>query len=113
MKIQAEQNITDKKSFKWKYTLAVISLLLLITSSLVYIYFTREQGPDPASDTVIRKVAARIKGVKKLSSVYFMNYDHITNEQIVYLKAALPGFLVLFYIPGGSWSNVRYGTGQI
>jgi len=47
-----------KKQFRRKYIFAAVTLLLLITASLVFIYFTQKQKPDPASEAVIRAEAA-------------------------------------------------------
>lgn len=45
---------------KWRYTIAAVVLLLII-SSLVYIWLTQEKlKPDPASEKIIRESAASI-----------------------------------------------------
>jgi Leucine-rich repeat (LRR) protein len=50
----------SRKKPSWrKYILVAVFLALLITASLVYIYFTREQVPDPASENIIRQAAAK------------------------------------------------------
>ena len=40
-----------------KYTLAAVIMSLLITSALVFIYFTQEPKSDPASESLIRRAA--------------------------------------------------------
>ena len=59
-------NDTMKKQYDVKknpshrrYIFAVISILLLIAASLVFIYFKQEQKSDPDSEKMIREAAAR------------------------------------------------------
>jgi Leucine-rich repeat (LRR) protein len=47
----------EKKNWR-KYTLAAVVLLLMITASLVSIYFTKETISDPYSEAMIRQVLA-------------------------------------------------------
>ncbi len=48
----------NKKLLNRKHTLAAVFLLFMITAALVFIYFTQESKPDPASEAIIRKVTA-------------------------------------------------------
>ena len=50
--------MSKNKPSRRKYTLAAVVLFILIIASLVYIFFTQEQKPDPASDALIRAEAA-------------------------------------------------------
>ena len=51
------KDIKKKSSFR-RYIIASGFIALLITSSLVYIYFTQKPKSDPASEKIIRKAAA-------------------------------------------------------
>jgi len=60
MKNEKEKNKTDQKSYKRRYKLTVGFISILIFASLIFILLTHESRPDPASEKVIREIAARI-----------------------------------------------------
>ena len=62
MNNKTDQIIKIKKKFYWRYIIASGLILLLIIASLVYIRFTQEPKPDPASEIIIRQaIAAQLR----------------------------------------------------
>lgn len=51
--------MTQKKPSWLKYIIAAVILALFITAALVFILFTQEQSSDPASEKIIREIAAK------------------------------------------------------
>ena len=50
----------SQNKLSWrKYTFAAVVVLLLITSALVYIWFTQEQKSDPVSEAIFRRYASQ------------------------------------------------------
>ena len=50
---------SGSRSHKWRYIIASGFLVLLISTALVFIYFTQEELPDSDSERIIREVVAK------------------------------------------------------
>jgi internalin A len=63
---------------RWRYILAAVLILLLLITSLVFIWFTEENKPDPSSERILRLfAAAQLKVLTRLD----MDPNELTDEE--------------------------------
>ena len=105
MKNETEQNIRDKKIFKWKYILATGIIFLCIFAGLIY----RAMTWTPVNSESQRKseVTIRLAASKLLNK----SSDSLTDEDFAKIEIFTPGTEWIFQ--NGQWSIYTGGISDI